>query len=72
MSVKLAKAHPQLKLKLQDVPERMVQAENDFWPAECPEAIVEKRIEFKAIDFFSEPPIAGCDIYYVSGMPSSA
>lgn len=68
MSMKLAQAHPQLQLKLQDVPERMLQAENDFWPMGCPEAIAENRIEFKAIDFFTEPPISGCDIYYVSGL----
>jgi hypothetical protein len=68
MAIQLARAHPKLQLKLQDLPDRMVQAENVIWPAECPEAIRENRIEFKAIDFFAEPPIAGCDVYYVSSL----
>lgn len=66
MAIQLARAHPGLQLKLQDLPDRMVQAENLVWPAQCPEAMKEKRIEFKAIDFFAEAPIVGCDVYYVS------
>ncbi|KAF7349310.1 3-O-methyltransferase 2 [Mycena sanguinolenta] len=56
------------ELKLQDLPDRMVQAENEVWPVECPEAIAENRIEFKAIDFFTESPIAGCDVYYLKNI----
>lgn len=67
MSMKLSKAHPHLRLKVQDMPDRMAQAQDVFWPKECPEAIIENRVGFKAIDFFVEPPISGCDIYYVSG-----
>ncbi|KAJ6590637.1 S-adenosyl-L-methionine-dependent methyltransferase [Mycena vulgaris] len=68
MSIQLARAHAGLQLKLQDLPDRMVQAESVIWPAECPEAIKESRIEFKAIDFFVEPPIAGCDVYYLKNI----
>ncbi|KAJ7135971.1 S-adenosyl-L-methionine-dependent methyltransferase [Mycena epipterygia] len=68
MAIQLARAHPGLQLKLQDLPDRMVQAENLVWPAECPEAMKEKRIEFKAIDFFAEVPIAGCDVYYMKNI----
>jgi hypothetical protein len=63
--MQLAKAYPNLQLKLQDTQERMQQAETHVWPKECPEAIKEQRIEFKAIDFLVESPIKGCDVYFV-------
>ncbi|GLB39351.1 putative S-adenosyl-L-methionine-dependent methyltransferase [Lyophyllum shimeji] len=65
ITIQLAKAYPELRLKLQDLPDRIVQAETEVWPKECPEAIANQRIEFKAIDFLAEPPIEGCDVYYV-------
>lgn len=65
ITMQLAKAHPNLLLKLQDSPERIDQAQNEVWPVECPEAIRERRIEFKAMDFLTESPIKQCDIYYV-------
>ncbi|KAJ7243201.1 S-adenosyl-L-methionine-dependent methyltransferase [Mycena haematopus] len=68
MAIELARAHPRIQLKLQDLPDRMVQAENEVWPIQCPEAIAENRIEFKAIDFFTESPIAGCDVYYLKNI----
>ncbi|KAJ7770465.1 S-adenosyl-L-methionine-dependent methyltransferase, partial [Mycena metata] len=67
-TIQLARAHPGLRLKLQDLPDRMVQAKNVIWPAECPEAIRENRIEFKAIDFLAEAPIPGCDVYYLKNI----
>ena len=63
--MQLARAYPTLQLKLQDLPDRIVQAKTQVWPRECPEAIKESRIEFKALDFLSESPINGCDVYYV-------
>ncbi|KAF6754137.1 S-adenosyl-L-methionine-dependent methyltransferase [Ephemerocybe angulata] len=68
ITLQLAKAHPHLKLKLQDLPERVVQARDEVWPKQCPEAIAEDRIEFEAIDFFTESPIAGCDVYYLKNI----
>ncbi|KAJ7755335.1 S-adenosyl-L-methionine-dependent methyltransferase [Mycena maculata] len=68
MAIQLARAHPGLQLKLQDLPDRMVQAEKVVWPAECPEAMEQNRIEFRQIDFFIEPPIAGCDVYYLKNI----
>ena len=65
MTMQLAHSHPHLQLKLQDLPNRVTQAQNEIWPKECPEALKEGRIEFKALDFFAESPIRGCDIYYV-------
>ncbi|RDB18706.1 3-O-methyltransferase 2 [Hypsizygus marmoreus] len=68
ISMQLAKAYPQLQLKLQDTHDRIMQAQTEVWPKEVPEAIAEQRIEFKAIDFFTEPPIKGCDIYYLKNI----
>jgi len=68
ISMPLAKAHPHLKLKLQDLPASIEQARSVIWQKECPEAIAEDRIEFKAIDFFKEAPIEGCDIYFVKNI----
>jgi len=66
VAMKLCKQHPNLVFKLQDLPERIHQAQNDVWPTKCPEAIARGRIEFKAFDMIREPPIPGCDIYFVS------
>ncbi|TFK22818.1 S-adenosyl-L-methionine-dependent methyltransferase [Coprinopsis marcescibilis] len=68
ITLQLAKAHPHLKLKLQDIPERIRQAKDVVWPKSCPEAIETDRIEFKAIDFFVDPPIPGCDVYYLKNI----
>ena len=65
MSLQLAKAHPNLRLILQDLPERIQQAKNEVWPKECPEAIAEGRITFEPLDFFASSPVPGCDVYYV-------
>ncbi|KAF9040755.1 S-adenosyl-L-methionine-dependent methyltransferase [Panaeolus papilionaceus] len=68
ITLQLAKKYPTLQLKLQDLPERIVQAKNEVWPEKCPEAIAEQRIEFKALDFFAESPIPNCDIYYLKNI----
>ena len=71
IAMQLVKAHPNLQLKLQDLPECIAQAETQVWPKECPEAIKDQRIEFKAIDFLTESPIKGCDVYLVCCSPST-
>ena len=63
--MQLAKAYPNLRLILQDLPERIKQAKNEVWPKECPEAIAEHRIVFEPLDFFASSPVPGCNIYYV-------
>ncbi|TFK39899.1 S-adenosyl-L-methionine-dependent methyltransferase [Crucibulum laeve] len=65
VSMKLAKAYPHLKFKLQDTPQCIEKAQNDIWPSLYPEAVLQKRIEFKAMDFLVESPIRGCHIYYL-------
>ena len=65
IAIRLAKQFPTLQLKLQDLPERILQARDDFWPQNCPEAIKENRIEFLPLDFLTESPIKHCDVYLV-------
>jgi ubiquinone/menaquinone biosynthesis C-methylase UbiE len=66
ISVQLAKCYPALRLVLQDLPEQLKIAKQEIWPERCPEAIMERRIEFVPLDFFTELPKRGCDIYFVS------
>ncbi|KAG6809034.1 hypothetical protein H0H92_001866 [Tricholoma furcatifolium] len=68
MSMALAKAYPSFRFKLQDLPNVINLAETQVWPKDYPAAIAEKRIEFKAMDFFVESPIQGCDVYYLKGI----
>ncbi|KAJ2932577.1 hypothetical protein H1R20_g4534, partial [Candolleomyces eurysporus] len=68
ITLQLAKAHPHLMLKLQDLPERVIQAKNVVWPKQCPEAIAEGRIEFEPMDFFVDSPIPNCDVYYLKNI----
>ncbi|KAF9009301.1 S-adenosyl-L-methionine-dependent methyltransferase [Hymenopellis radicata] len=62
----LHKKHPHLKLKLQDLPIIIKQAQEEYWPAEAPDALEKQSIEFKTIDFTKEAPIPGCDVYFTS------
>lgn len=50
----MAKRFPTLQ---QDLPERILQARNEFWPRNCPKAMKEKRIEFQSMEFLTESPI---------------
>ncbi|CAK5272568.1 unnamed protein product [Mycena citricolor] len=68
MSILLARAYPKLRIMLQDLPDRMVQARDVVWPAECPEALEQGRVEFRAVDFLVEPPVPGCDVYYMKNI----
>lgn len=68
ISMQLHKAHPNLQIVLQDLPQTIQQAESDVWPKLCPEAIEKQKVQFKSFDFLAESPVSGCDIYYVSGL----
>ncbi len=63
----LYKRYPNLVFKLQDLPERVHQAQTEAWPTLCPGAVADGKIDFKGIDLMSESPIPNCDIYYVCG-----
>ncbi len=66
ISMQLADAHPNLRIVLQDLPSQIEMAKNEVWPKLCQTAVVEGRVQFKVIDFFSESPVNGCDVYFVS------
>jgi len=68
ISLQLAKAYPNLRLILQDLPERIQQAKNEVWPKECPEAIAERRITFEPIDFFKSSPVPDCNVYFLKNI----
>lgn len=70
LTMQLARKYPHLQLKLQDTPDRIVEAQTAVWPKECPDALKDGRIEFKAMDFLTESPIKGCDIYFVMSFSS--
>jgi 2-polyprenyl-3-methyl-5-hydroxy-6-metoxy-1,4-benzoquinol methylase len=64
-SLPLAKTHKHVKITIQDLPEALVQS-RDVWARDCPEAIQENRIEFAELNFFTQVPVKGKDIYYAS------
>ncbi|KAF7323937.1 Methyltransf-2 domain-containing protein [Mycena kentingensis (nom. inval.)] len=68
MAMQLARAHPHLHIKLQDLPDRISQAQNVVWPQSCPQAIAEHRVQFESIDFLVQRPIEGCDVYYLKNI----
>ncbi|KAI0342293.1 S-adenosyl-L-methionine-dependent methyltransferase [Trametopsis cervina] len=68
VTLELAKAHPGLKLILQDMPGVLQYAKDETWPKEAPEAIAEGRVEFLPMDFFKESPKEGCDFYFLKAI----
>ncbi|KAG7441668.1 S-adenosyl-L-methionine-dependent methyltransferase [Guyanagaster necrorhizus] len=68
VSMQLVDAYPNLRIVLQDVPAQIEVAKNEVWPKFCPMAIGEGRVEFKAMDFFAELPVKGCDVYFLKNI----
>lgn len=66
MSMALAKAHPNMRFVLHDMPGRLKQAKEEIWPERCPDALAQNRVQFVPLDFFANPPSPGCEVYYVS------
>ncbi|KAK7453205.1 hypothetical protein VKT23_011885 [Stygiomarasmius scandens] len=60
----IVKVFPQVKVVIQDA-EAVILDGQKYWQKEHPEAISKERVAFKAFDFFKDPPVAGCDIYYL-------
>ncbi|KAF5373523.1 hypothetical protein D9757_010489 [Collybiopsis confluens] len=60
----LLKAHPHLKLVLQDQPQ-VIEMAKEFWNTQHPTAIEKRRVEFEPFDFFKDTAVAGCDFYYI-------
>ncbi|KIJ15470.1 hypothetical protein PAXINDRAFT_32536, partial [Paxillus involutus ATCC 200175] len=63
-SLPLAKTHKHIKITVHDLPEALVQA-REVWAKNCPEAIEENRVEFAELNFFTQVPVKGKDIYYL-------
>ncbi|KAK0484293.1 S-adenosyl-L-methionine-dependent methyltransferase [Armillaria luteobubalina] len=68
VSLQLANAHPNLHIVLQDVPAQIKIAKNEIWPKSCLAAVKDGCVEFKAIDFFVESPVKGCDVYFLKNI----
>ncbi|KAG8221333.1 S-adenosyl-L-methionine-dependent methyltransferase [Butyriboletus roseoflavus] len=63
-SLPLARIHKHIKITIHDLPEALVQARG-AWARGCPEAVQENRVEFAELDFFTQVPVKGKDIYYL-------
>lgn len=66
VSIALAKAHPNLQFILQDLPRRLEQAKHEVWPEKFPDALAKSRVQFVPLNFVTDVPASGCDVYYVS------
>ncbi|KAJ4478948.1 S-adenosyl-L-methionine-dependent methyltransferase [Lentinula aciculospora] len=60
----LMKAHPHIKLILQDQPQ-VIEMAQKFWAKEHPAAIETQKVQFVAFDFFKDAAVYGCDFYYI-------
>ena len=65
ITMQLHRSHPKLQLILQDLPKTIQQAQFEIWPKLCPEALEKQRVQFKSLDFFTESPVADCNVYFV-------
>jgi ubiquinone/menaquinone biosynthesis C-methylase UbiE len=65
VSLELANAYPDLKIVLQDLPQTIEQARENFAKF-CPKAIENETVQFKPLNFFLEAPVPDCDVYFVS------
>ncbi|KAH7870498.1 S-adenosyl-L-methionine-dependent methyltransferase [Lentinula edodes] len=64
VTMSLMKAHPHIKLVLQDQPQ-VIEMARKFWAKEYPKAIENQRVEFVPFDFFKDAAVQGCDFYYI-------
>ena len=64
ITLHFAKACPQIRVVLQDLPPTVEQARG-FWKESAPEIVEQGRVTFADLDFINESPVPGQDIYYV-------
>ncbi|TCD60509.1 hypothetical protein EIP91_009955 [Steccherinum ochraceum] len=64
ISLDIMRLNPGVRIVLQDLEETIEHAKA-FWQDNAHEAVSEGRVRFVPVDFFKEPPVAGCDIYYI-------
>ncbi|PBL03216.1 S-adenosyl-L-methionine-dependent methyltransferase [Armillaria gallica] len=60
----LMKAHPHLKVVLQDQ-EQVIVMGKQFWNREYSEAVERGRVQFVPFNFFQDTAVKGCDFYYI-------
>ncbi|KAH7917709.1 S-adenosyl-L-methionine-dependent methyltransferase [Leucogyrophana mollusca] len=60
----LAIKYPHLKITCHDIAEVLVQA-HEVWDRDAPEAIARHNIDLLPLDFLTESPVAGLDVYYL-------
>ena len=65
IALEIARLNPGMHVVLQDTNE-VIEQGKEFWKRNAPEMLEQGRVKFVPFDFFKEPPIAGCDYYYVS------
>ena len=65
ISMTIARANPGVNVVLQDLPKVMEQAKS-FWSQNASDLVEKNRVQFVPFDFLKDPPVAGCDYYYVS------
>ncbi|KAF4615892.1 hypothetical protein D9613_011402 [Agrocybe pediades] len=66
MSIEMARAYPNLRFVLQDLPERLKQGQHEIWPERSPGAM--DRVQWVPVNFFKDPPVSGCDVYFLKNI----
>ncbi|KZT74224.1 S-adenosyl-L-methionine-dependent methyltransferase [Daedalea quercina L-15889] len=64
MCLELAKAFPDLRFVVEDLPVTIEKAKS-VWSAECGDAVEAKRVQLLSHDFFTEQPVKGADVYFL-------
>ncbi|KAK2834889.1 hypothetical protein FQN49_006815 [Arthroderma sp. PD_2] len=66
--LQLLDLYPKLRFVVQDREENVRQGETEVFPREAPDALLSKRVEFMAHDFFQENPVKGAEVYWLRGI----
>ncbi|EPQ52174.1 S-adenosyl-L-methionine-dependent methyltransferase [Gloeophyllum trabeum ATCC 11539] len=62
-SLIVARAHPHLRVIVEDLPATIEQAK-DYWKTNLPEAVSSGRVEFQSYDFFQPNAVNGAAVYF--------
>ncbi|KAF7314318.1 Kinesin-like protein [Mycena kentingensis (nom. inval.)] len=64
VSTNLLEKFPHLKVVVQDLP-KVVETGRDFLAQADMDAGLKQKVEYVPLDFFSDTPVPGCEIYYI-------
>jgi len=64
LALKIAKAHPHIRMVIQDRPAVIGMGE-EFWKAELPDALSGGRVRFEAHDFFEPQPCLDASVFFL-------